>query len=66
MKQNILTARQLRSPKDGSLGDGGGLSLRTRNGNSTWVYRYSYGGKVREMGLGVLGLVEARERAAHR
>jgi integrase len=63
VKQNKLTARQIRTPKDGTLGDGAGLYLRTRNGSSSWVYRYSYGGRVREMGLRVLGLVEARERA---
>ncbi len=40
-KLNKLTVKQIRAPKDGSLGDGGGLVLRTRNGNSTWVFRYT-------------------------
>src|SRR5436305_5208845 len=58
----------LNNPKAGYHGDGGGLWLQVtpnRQGRS-WVFRYTFGGKPREMGLGslhTLSLSEAREQA---
>lgn len=62
-KLNKLTASQVKHAKDGSLGDGGGLYLRTRKGRSAWVFRHSVAGKPREIGLGSLSLADARKRA---
>lgn len=63
--KNRLTAIQIKNaPDSGSLSDGGGLILVRRNGNGKWVYRYSYLGKRRDMGLGSqadLTLSEARK-----
>ena len=63
-----LDAVSLKTKKPGYHGDGGGLWLQVapnRRGRS-WVFRYSFHGKPREMGLGSLntiGLSEAREMA---
>jgi integrase len=54
------------------FGDGGGLYLQVAPGDSkSWLFRYTLGGKSREMGLGPVGdppdgvpLAEARKRAA--
>jgi len=48
-----LSARGVHAAADGDHYDGGGLLLRVREGNASWVYRYtSDGGRRREMGLG--------------
>src|SRR5947199_10464927 len=58
----------LNNPKPGLHGDGGGLWLQVtpnRRGRS-WVFRYRFNGRDREMGLGSLdtiGLADAREYA---
>jgi integrase len=63
-----LAAVTLNNPKPGHHGDGGGLWLQVtpnRRGRS-WVFRYTFAGKSREMGLGSLttiSLSEARELA---
>lgn len=63
-----LDAVSLKARKPGLHGDGGGLWLQVtpnRRGRS-WVFRYSFNGKAREMGLGSLttiSLSEAREQA---
>lgn len=53
--------------KPGLYGDGGGLWLQVQSGTSkSWCVRYSFAGKVRQMGLGSLelvGLAEARDAA---
>ncbi len=64
-----LTARKVDTIKTpGLFADGGGLYLQvTASGAKTWIYRYSLGGRRRDMGLGsagTLGLADARERAA--
>jgi hypothetical protein len=65
---NKLAAVTLNNLKPGLHGDGGGLWLQVtpnRRGRS-WVFRYSFQGKAREMGLGSLNtisLAEAREMA---
>jgi integrase len=69
MKTNQLSARKVATATEpGYYGDGGGLYLqvsekyRSRN----WVFRFSLGGRAREMGLGsvnLFSLAEARERA---
>src|ERR1051325_6143063 len=63
-----LDAVSLKTKKPGYHGDGGGLWLQvTKNGRGrSWVFRYSFNGKAREMGLGsfsTIGLSEAREMA---
>ena len=48
--------------------DGGGLNLQVRGGAKSWIFRYTFDGHPRAMGLGSLdtiGLDEARERARH-
>jgi hypothetical protein len=58
----------LKNLDPGLHGDGGGLWLQVtpnKRGRS-WVFRYSFSGKTREMGLGSLdtiGLAEARKQA---
>ncbi|MCW2315707.1 integrase [Rhodoblastus acidophilus] len=62
-----LTARKVATAKPGRHGDGAGLWLAVAStGAKKWVFRFSFGGKVTEMGLGsaeVVGLAQARERA---
>ena len=62
-----LTARAAATAKPGRHGDGAGLWLVvSASGARKWVFRFSFGGKVTEMGLGsagVVGLAQARDRA---
>jgi integrase len=62
-----LTALGIKSKKPGHHGDGGGLWLQVSEANTrSWVFRYTRGGKAREMGLGpwpAISLAEARARA---
>src|SRR3954447_23274518 len=62
-----LTARAAATTKSGRYGDGAGLYLVvSTSGARIWVYRFSFGGKVTEMGLGsasVVTLAEARDKA---
>jgi hypothetical protein len=64
MASGKLTARAMATAKAGTHGDGGGLHLVvTPAGGRKWVYRFSWRGKVKMMGLGsadVVGLSEAR------
>lgn len=65
---NRLTALQVaRLKTPGYHADGGGLYLSIKpSGAKSWIFRYRYGGKEREMGLGSFNtftLAEARERA---
>lgn len=60
-----LTAGQLRNPKPGKYGDGGGLWLVVKDsGEAYWVFRYQLNHKSREMGLGPLKDVSAAEARA--
>ena len=60
-----LTAARLKAK--GMYPDGGGLYLQvSANGAKSWIYRYSLGGRTREMGLGpfhTFDLKTAREKA---
>ena len=62
-----LTARAAATTKPGRYGDGAGLYLVVSpSGARKWVYRFSFGGKVTEAGLGsadVVSLAEARDKA---
>ena len=65
---NRLTALQVQKlSKPGYHADGAGLHLCVKaTGGKSWIFRYRYGGKEREMGLGPLhtvSLAEAREKA---
>lgn len=66
-KLNLLTATQVRSVGPGKHNDGGGLYLyRLANGSAQWVFRFTYAGKRREMGLGgypAVSLGDARRMA---
>jgi hypothetical protein len=58
-----LFSSAIKTTADGKLQDGRGLFLRKKGGSSKWVFRYSYLGKRREMGLGTwpeISLAEAR------
>ena len=59
--RNKLTALQVKNAGLGKHADGGGLYLVIRHDARAWVYRFSLFGKRREMGLGNLGLGEARK-----
>ncbi|MGA7329394.1 MAG: integrase arm-type DNA-binding domain-containing protein [Rhodomicrobium sp.] len=63
-----LSARAAATAKPGRHGDGGGLYLIVSStGARKWVFRFSFAGKVTEMGLGsanVISLGEAREKAS--
>lgn len=50
--KNALTQIKVKNAPDGKLEDGGGLRLVKRGDSGKWVYRYSYLGKRREMGIG--------------
>ncbi len=51
---HVLAPRQVMNASDGDLSDGGGLTLRVREGVARWTFRYtSPAGKRRELGLGV-------------
>jgi hypothetical protein len=62
-----LTARTAATSKPGRYGDGAGLYLVVSpSGARKWVYRFTFGGKVTETGLGsadVVSLAEARDKA---
>jgi integrase len=64
-KLTALGVAKLKVP--GMYGDGGGLWLQvTGNGAKSWIFRFTLGGKSREMGLGSAGtfpLAEARDKA---
>jgi integrase len=66
---NQLSARKVDTIKTpGRHADGGGLYLIvTKAGTKSWLFRYHYGGKRREKGLGSIGTVTlsaARDKAA--
>lgn len=59
-----LTAIGIKKSGPCKLHDGAGLELRRTEAGGRWVYRYSYGGKRREMGLGtypLISLADARK-----
>ena len=62
-----LTARKVETAQAGRHGDGGGLYLVVSiAGARKWVFRFTFGGRVTEMGIGslsVVSLAEARDRA---
>lgn len=62
-----LTVRQVQTLGTGFHSDGDGLYLCVKaSGRRSWIFRYSFDGKRREMGLGsveVTGLADARKRA---
>jgi integrase len=66
-RANRLTAKQVASAKPGRYGDGGGLYLVvSRSEARKWVFRFSFNGRVTEMGLGSadrVSLAEARDKA---
>jgi integrase len=67
-KLNKLSATQVNKLKtvEGYHGDGGGLWLQGGRSQS-WIFRYTRGGKTRDIGLGGVRdrtLAEAREKAA--
>jgi hypothetical protein len=58
-----LTAVAIRKAGLGRLGDGKGLELHKADGTGKWVWRYSFAGKRRQMGLGTwpdVSLADAR------
>lgn len=50
--RNTLTAIGVQNAGPGKLSDGGGLSLDRTEDGGRWSWRYTFGGKRREMGLG--------------
>lgn len=65
---NRLSALKVQSIKKlGRYGDGGGLWLQvSKSGSKAWLFRYTLGGKARQMGLGpahTVSLAMARQKA---
>jgi len=61
-----LSAKGAQSRPAGMYGDGGNLWLQATPGGRSWLFRYRFAGKQREMGLGSLQEVtlgDARSRA---
>jgi integrase len=60
-----LTVMQINNLKSGKLTDGGGLEYHANEGRrGKWIFRYSFAGRRREMGLGsypTVSLIEARK-----
>jgi len=50
--RNTLTAVAIQAAAPGKLSDGGGLILDRTADGGRWSWRYSFGGRRREMGLG--------------
>jgi integrase len=70
VKLGKLTATKVEKTKQaGMYGDGGGLWLQVRARHvKSWIFRYTFNGKARVMGLGsasTVSLARAREDAAH-
>jgi integrase len=65
--EKLTIAKVEAARRPGMLGDGAGLYLAVRPGGSkSWMFRYTFGGRQRRMGLGsinTLNLREAREKA---
>lgn len=65
LRLTALTVNRTAEP--GYHADGAGLYLQvSKGGTKSWIYRYSFGGRAHEMGLGSLAaltLAEARARA---
>src|SRR3954447_26746172 len=64
--ENRLSAVSLTKLKPGMHGDVGGLWLQVTENGRSWIFRYTFHGRAREMGLGSLktvGLSEARNAA---
>src|ERR1700761_1062222 len=66
-KRGKLTVKEVENAKKGMKGDGGGLWLQCRGPNAkAWLFRYTWQGKARMMGLGparIVSLAEARDLA---
>ena len=66
--QRLTALAVSRATKEGYLPDGEGLYLQvTAAGSRSWIYRYSFLSKRREMGLGpfpAIGLAAARASAS--
>ncbi|MGH1414829.1 MAG: tyrosine-type recombinase/integrase [Pelagimonas sp.] len=59
-----LTAVGIKKAGDGRHGDGAGLELHKSGATGKWIWRYSFAGKRRQMGLGTypnVGLSDARK-----
>jgi len=59
-----LSAVGIKKAGPGRYGDGGGLELHKSETGGKWIWRYSFGGKRRQMGLGsypAIGLADARK-----
>lgn len=68
-KPDPLTAMEVKNAKPGTYTDGGGLMLVVGKSSASWMLRYTFNGKRRDMGLGpargdaALSLSDARLRA---
>lgn len=63
LMRNALKSIAIKKAGDGKMFDGEGLSLIKSGDTGKWIYRYSYLGKRREMGLGpypTVSLADAR------
>jgi hypothetical protein len=66
LESGKLSASEVKTRGVGMHGDGGSLWLQVASGGRSWLFRYRFGGRQREMGLGSVRevpLAEARARA---
>lgn len=63
---NKLTAIKIKTAEPGRYGDGGGLYLDKTEDGGKWLYRYTFGGKRRDMGLGSLNAVSLAQARKER
>jgi len=61
-----LTAVEIKNKGPGKLQDGAGLVLDKTTDGGKWIYRYSIGGRRREMGLGSYPAVSLAQARAER
>jgi integrase len=65
---NKLSARKVKTARDGFWSDGGSLYLKVADDGrrQSWVFRFVRGGKVTSMGLGAASAVSLKEARAKR
>jgi integrase len=63
-----LTSIQINRASEGFIADGGGLYISVHSKErKSWIFRYTFGGKRKEMGLGpypAVSIADARQKAA--
>jgi len=61
-----LTAIKIKNAAPGLYGDGGGLYLHRTEDGGKWIYRFTFAGRRRDMGLGALSAVSLAQARKER